>query len=45
MKCKECKVVCEGKEVATISCDKEGVTIKCTKEGKELFKEFKGCCD
>ncbi len=44
MKCKDCKVVCEGKEIASISCGEGGMTIKCTKEGKELCKEFKGCC-
>jgi hypothetical protein len=45
MKCKECKVVCEGKEVATISCDEGGFSIKCTEEGKKLCGEMKaGCC-
>lgn len=41
MNCKECKIVCEGKEVATISCTKEGINIKCTEDVKQLFK---GCC-
>lgn len=44
MDCKDCKIVCDGKEVATISCGQDGVAIKCTKEGKELCKEFRGCC-
>jgi hypothetical protein len=45
MKCKDCKIVCNGKEVATIKCDENGFSIKCTEEGKEMCKELgKGCC-
>ena len=45
MECKECKIVCDGKEVATINCSEEGFSLKCTEEGKKLRKEFKcGCC-
>ncbi len=49
MKCKECKIVCNGKEIATIDCTKEGINIKCTEEGKKICSEFlgkdgKGCC-
>jgi len=43
-KCKDCKLVCDGKEVATITCGEDGFSIKHTKEGKELLKNFKGCC-
>jgi hypothetical protein len=42
MKCKDCKIVCDGKEIATISCTKDGFSVKCTEKGKELCKEF-GC--
>jgi hypothetical protein len=38
-KCKDCKIVCDGKEVATISCGEDGFSIKHTKDGKELFKD------
>ena len=44
MECKECKITCEGKEVATISCGKDGFAVKCTEEGRKLCKGFKGCC-
>ena len=48
MECKECKIVCNEKEVATISCTEEGLIIKCTEEGKKLCAGFltenKGCC-
>jgi hypothetical protein len=44
MECKECKIVCDGKEVATISCSEDGFSIKCTDEGKEMCKQFCGCC-
>jgi len=42
MKCKDCKVVCDGKEVATLTCSDEGFSVKCTEEGKKLCKG--GCC-
>jgi hypothetical protein len=46
MEDKDCKVVCNGKEVAVIKCDENGFSIKCTDEGKELCKGMcKGCCD
>ena len=46
MSCKDCKIVCDGKEVATISCTEDGINIKCTEDGKALCGEFcgKGCC-
>ena len=45
MECKECKIVCDGKEVATFGCDEDEFHVKCTEEGKRLFKELKkGCC-
>ena len=46
MKCKECKVVCDGKEVATIKFTEEGLLIQHTELGKKYMKECmtKGCC-
>ncbi len=45
METKECKIVCDGKEVATIDCTEDGFSVKCTDEGKELCKDMcKGCC-
>ena len=44
MENKECKVVCDGKEVATIKCSEDGINIKPTEEGKSMCKEFKECC-
>ncbi len=45
MECKECKVVCDGKEIATIDCTENGFSVKYTDEGKNMCKEFcKGCC-
>ncbi len=41
---KDCKIVCEGKEVGTITMSEDGISIKCTKEGKDFCKKFKGCC-
>ena len=41
---KECKIVCDGKEMATITCNDDGFTIKCTEEGKNMCKEKMGCC-
>lgn len=32
MECKECKIVCDGKEIATINCSEDGFNIKCTEE-------------
>jgi hypothetical protein len=43
-KCKDCKIVCDGKEIATIKCGEDGYSIKCTKECKEMFKGMKDCC-
>jgi len=43
MECKECKVVCDGKEVATITCNENGFSVQCTEEGKRLCKSM-GCC-
>ncbi|MFH2020675.1 MAG: hypothetical protein ABIJ34_04625 [archaeon] len=45
MKDKDCKVMCDGEEVATISCKEGEFSIKCTDKGKHMCKEFsKGCC-
>jgi len=45
MKCKDCKIVCEGKEIAVINCEKEGINVRFTEEGKKLCGEFcKDCC-
>jgi hypothetical protein len=41
---KECKIVCDGKDVAIIKCDEDGLHIKHTKEGKEMCKGFHECC-
>lgn len=42
---KDCKIVCDGVEVATINFDDGGLSIKCTKEGKQMCKDLhKGCC-
>jgi hypothetical protein len=42
---KECKIVCDGKEVATIKCDKKGLHILPTEEGMKLCKEHCDCCE
>ena len=39
------KIVCDGKECATIICKDDGFEVKCTEDGKAMCKEFKGCCD
>jgi len=46
MKNKECKIVCDGKEVATLLCSKDGCNIKPTAEGKKLLSECDcpDCC-
>lgn len=45
MKQKNCKIVCDGVEIASIDCRKDGFSIKCTDEGKEMCKDIcKGCC-
>ncbi|MBC8500241.1 MAG: hypothetical protein ISS25_01070 [Nanoarchaeota archaeon] len=45
MEPKECKIVCDGKEIATLTCTEGGFTVKCTEEGKELCREMcKECC-
>jgi hypothetical protein len=41
---KDCKIVCDGKEVASVSCTEDGLNIKYTKEGKKMCGMFKGCC-
>ena len=43
MKCKECKVVCDGKEIATLTFSEDGFSFKHTEEGKKCCKEH-GCC-
>ncbi len=47
--CKDCKIVCDGKEIATITCSGDGFTVKCTDECKEMFHKHhkeghEGCC-
>ncbi len=44
MKGKECKVVCDGKEVATLTCSEDGFSVKCNEECKKMCKGMKGCC-
>ncbi len=45
MECKDCKIVCDGIEMAAVSCDKGGFSLKMTEKGKELCKDrCKGCC-
>ena len=45
MDCRECKIVCNGKEVAAINCSDGEISIKCTEEGKRMCSELaKGCC-
>jgi len=45
MTCKECKVVCDGKEMATIDCREDGLQIKWSQDCGTLCKGlFKGCC-
>ncbi len=45
MECKDCKIVCDGKEVAVIKCTEKGFSIECTEECKKMYGEFmKGCC-
>lgn len=46
MKNKECKITCDGKEMATILCSKDGCNIRPTEEGKKMFKDCcgKDCC-
>ena len=39
MKSKECKIVCSGKDVATVNCTKNGCNIEYTEYGKKLSKE------
>jgi len=35
--CKDCKIVCDGKEVAVIEFTEGGISIKCTEACKEMF--------
>jgi hypothetical protein len=45
MKNKECKITCDGKEVATVECTGDGCNFKVTEEGKKLLKDHcKHCC-
>ena len=50
MKHKECKIVCDGKEIGTLKCDEEGITIKWSEECKKMHgdccehNEGEGCC-
>ena len=43
---KDCKVVCDGVEIANIECSKEGLSFKLTEEGKKMHEEkIKDCCN
>lgn len=46
MECKDCKIICDGTEIATIKCgNDEGFSINYTEKGKKMYKELsKGCC-
>jgi hypothetical protein len=45
MECKECKITCDGKELATMDCKQDGIQIKWDKDCKDTCKGFfKGCC-
>jgi hypothetical protein len=46
MKHKECKITCDGKEMATIKFTENGLQIEHTELGKKLMKECcaNGCC-
>lgn len=45
MECKECKVVCDGKELATVDCSKDGIRIRWSDGCKDACKgAIKGCC-
>ncbi len=41
---KECKIVCDDKEIATFDCDENGFSVKFTEQGKSMCKEFKSRC-
>ena len=41
MEGKECKIVCDGKEVGTITCTGNGFKIEFTEEMKKIHEE---CC-
>lgn len=46
MKGKECKIVCDGKEIATIKFSEKGFSVECTEDGKKMCKELHAeCCD
>jgi hypothetical protein len=40
---KECKIVCDGKDVAKISCSENGFSVKRTAEGKKMQRDDCGC--
>ncbi|MFC2162052.1 hypothetical protein ACFLRF_00090 [Candidatus Altiarchaeota archaeon] len=43
---KDCKIVCGGKEMATISCSEDGIKIQATDDGKKFFSKMSaGCCE
>jgi len=46
--CKDCKIVCDGKEIAKIEFSEDGISIKCSDECKEMFHKHKegheDCC-
>jgi hypothetical protein len=45
MKNQDCKIVCNGKEAATVKCSKDGISIDFTEAGKAMCKDqCIGCC-
>lgn len=39
---KECKITCDGKEIATINKSEDGFSVKCSKKCREMCGKF-GC--
>jgi hypothetical protein len=45
MECKECKVVCDGKELATVDCGRDGLSVRWSKDCNDKCEGIsKGCC-
>lgn len=43
MKNKECKITCDGKEIANLDCSKGGLSVKYTEDGKKFMKDNCNC--
>ncbi len=39
-----CKIMCEGKECATIECKESGISINYTEDGKKMCANLGGGC-